>query len=207
MTNTVLMLVRHGETPANLEGIWHGSIDSPLTERGLLQAERVAAHVADRFPDVAAVYASHLQRARRTAQAIAEATRLGVRVDAGLGEYHLGTWEGKTYRELFRQQRLLECIREDPDFAPHGGESPRQVAERISGAAEQLTAGAGVLTARVNRETLPKLDRVLDEIGRSSRSLERLVDELSARPSSLVFGKPSPPPGPGEPGFVHGAAR
>ncbi len=80
-------------------------------------------------------------------------------------------------------------------------------AERISGAAEQLTAGAGVLTARVNRETLPKLDRVLDEIGRSSRSLERLVDELSARPSSLVFGKPSPPPGPGEPGFVHGAAR
>jgi probable phosphoglycerate mutase len=131
MPNTVLMLVRHGETPANLEGIWHGSIDTPLTPRGLLQAERVAAHVAAQFPDVAAVYASHLQRARRTALAIAEATRLAVRVDAGLGEYHLGTWEGKTYRELFRQQRLLECIRDDPDFAPHGGESPRQVAERI----------------------------------------------------------------------------
>jgi probable phosphoglycerate mutase len=138
MTNTVLMLVRHGETPANLEGIWHGSIDSPLTPRGLLQAERVAAHVSDRFPDVAAVYASHLQRARRTALAIAEATRLSVRVDAGLGEYHLGTWEGKTYRELFRQERLLECIRDDPDFAPHGGESPRQVAERISGALRRI---------------------------------------------------------------------
>jgi probable phosphoglycerate mutase len=138
MSNAVLMLVRHGETPANLEGIWHGSIDTPLTPRGVLQAERVASHVADRFPQVAAVYASPLQRARRTAEAIAEATRLAVRVDAGLGEYHLGTWEGKTYRELFRQLRLLECMREDPDFAPHGGESPRQVAQRISGALRRI---------------------------------------------------------------------
>ena len=138
MSKTVLMLVRHGETPANLEGIWHGSIDTPLTPRGVLQAERVASHVAGRFPEVSAVYASHLQRARRTAEAIAAATRLAVRVDAGLGEYHLGTWEGKTYRELFRQHRLLECMRDDPDFAPHGGESPRQVAERISGALRRI---------------------------------------------------------------------
>jgi probable phosphoglycerate mutase len=138
MTSTVLMLVRHGETPANLEGVWHGSIDTPLTPRGLLQAERVAGHLAARFSDVVAVYASPLQRARRTAEVIAEATRLAVSVDAGLGEYHLGTWEGKTYHELFRQQRLLECIRQDPDFAPHGGESPRQVAERISAALRRI---------------------------------------------------------------------
>jgi phospholipid/cholesterol/gamma-HCH transport system substrate-binding protein len=80
-------------------------------------------------------------------------------------------------------------------------------AERISAAAEQLSVGAGLLTTRASRETLPKLDLTLDEIRRSARSLEQLVAELSAQPSSLVFGRSQAPPGPGEPGFVHGAAH
>jgi probable phosphoglycerate mutase len=137
---TILTLVRHGETPANLEGVWHGSIDSPLTPRGEAQARAVAGYVEARFPDAVGVYASHLQRARRTAEAIGERLALDVRVDSDLGEYHLGSWEGKTYASLFREYKLFENMKSDPEFAPHGGESPRQVAERFGGALRRIAA-------------------------------------------------------------------
>jgi len=80
-------------------------------------------------------------------------------------------------------------------------------AERISASVEQISTGGSTLAAVASRETLPKLNQMLDEMRRSSRSLERLIEDLSANPSSLVFGKAAPVPGPGEPGFVHGAAR
>ena len=57
---TVLTLVRHGETSANLDGVWHGSTDTPLTERGRRQAERVAGFLAQRHRDATALYSSHL---------------------------------------------------------------------------------------------------------------------------------------------------
>jgi broad specificity phosphatase PhoE len=135
---TILTLVRHGETPANLDGVWHGSTDSPLTPRGEAQARAVAAHVEATFPDAVALYSSPLQRAHRTATAIGARLGLDVRVDRGLAEYHLGEWEGKTYASLFSDYQLWHHMRADPDFAPHGGESPRQVAERFSGALQRI---------------------------------------------------------------------
>jgi broad specificity phosphatase PhoE len=129
---TILTLVRHGETDANLEGVWHGSTDTALTERGLAQASCVAAYLNERHADAAALYSSPLQRARHTAEAIAEALGLALRVDEGLTEYHLGCWEGKTYRDLQDEHRLWHHMKRDPDFAPHGGESPRQVTQRFT---------------------------------------------------------------------------
>ena len=80
-------------------------------------------------------------------------------------------------------------------------------AERI-GASVQAASAAGIsLTTAANRQTIPRLNSLLDEIARSTRSLERLIEDLSANPSSIVFGRASLPPGPGEPGFMHGASR
>ena len=53
---SIITLVRHGETAANLEGVWHGSIDTPLTDRGLAQAERVARYLEEFRGEVAALY-------------------------------------------------------------------------------------------------------------------------------------------------------
>jgi len=137
---TVLILVRHGETSANIDGVWHGSTDTPLTARGAQQASRVAQYVGASFPDAAAVYTSDLLRARQTAEAIAEALGLTRRVEDDLREYNLGSWEGKTYSELYHDHELWHHIRTDPDFAPHGGESPRQVASRLTAALQQIAA-------------------------------------------------------------------
>lgn len=119
-----LVVVRHGETSANTDGIWHGSTDTALTPRGRAQAERVAARLARECADAVAVYASDLRRARDTADPIARALGLEVITWHGLREFDLGSWEGKTYRELLTEHRPWEHMRADPHFAPHGGESP-----------------------------------------------------------------------------------
>jgi broad specificity phosphatase PhoE len=137
---TILTLIRHGETSANSAGVWHGSTDTPLSDRGHAQAARVARYVQARHGDAAAVYSSHLRRARHTAGAITELLGLDLRIDEDLGEYHLGRWEGKTYHDLHHEHRLWHHMKVDPDFAPHGGESPRAVTERFTGALRRISA-------------------------------------------------------------------
>ena len=137
--NAILTLIRHGETPANTDKVWHGSTDSPLTERGRAQAECVARYAAKNLQTPAmAIYASPLQRARKTAAAVGRALELPIREEPDLREYDLGSWEGRPYGELYRVERLWEKMSEDPDFAPHGGESPRQVVERFVGALREI---------------------------------------------------------------------
>jgi broad specificity phosphatase PhoE len=136
---TVLTLIRHGETSANLDGVWHGSTDTPLTERGRRQAERVAAFLSEKHADARALYSSPLARARDTASAIAASLKLPLAIDPDLAEYDLGSWEGLTYRELHQTHKLWERMKE-PDFAPHGGETPSRVAERFTGALRRISS-------------------------------------------------------------------
>ena len=135
-----LVVVRHGETSANTDGVWHGSTDTPLTARGHAQAQRVAAFVAEAYADATALYSSDLERARHTAAPIADALGLEPRLDATLREYDLGRWEGKTYRELHEKHRLWHHMRDDPHYAPHGGESPLAVTTRFTGALHRIAA-------------------------------------------------------------------
>jgi broad specificity phosphatase PhoE len=137
---TTLTLVRHGETSANVDGIWHGSIDTALTVRGREQAERVAAHLAATRADASALYSSPLTRARDTATPIGARLGLAARTDQDLREYDLGTWEGLSYATLMREHRLFERMAGEPDWRPGGGESCRQVAERLGGRLRAIAA-------------------------------------------------------------------
>ena len=133
---TILTLVRHGQTSANLEGVWHGSTNTPLTDHGHRQAAATAAHLAAAFavPEpIQRVYASPLDRAHHTARPIAERFGLEPVLEPGLVEFDLGAWEGASFRTLFEERRLFHHMKLDPHYAPHGGESPSQVAHRLSG--------------------------------------------------------------------------
>jgi len=138
--SALLTIVRHGETAANTDGVWHGSTDTPLSERGHRQAAAVGAHLAGIDAGFSVVYSSPLQRARHTAEAIAQQLALDIEFDPGLTEYDLGSWEGKTYRELYSDYKLWDHMKNDPHFAPHGGESPLQVVERYVGALRRIAA-------------------------------------------------------------------
>jgi len=135
---TILTLIRHGETSANLDGVWHGSTDTPLTSRGHNQAERVGRYLSRVHRDATALYTSPLQRAHDTARAIAGHLGLPIRVEPGLGEFHLGSWEGKTYKELFEVHKLWDHMKRDEHFRPHGGESPREVTDRLATALRRI---------------------------------------------------------------------
>ena len=84
------------------------------------------------------LYSSPQLRARDTAAAIVAVLGLELRLETNLAEYHLGAWEGRSYRELIGDHRLFERMREDPDFTPGGGESPRQVALRCAEALRRI---------------------------------------------------------------------
>lgn len=132
--STLLTLVRHGQTSANLDGVWHGSTNTPLTDHGHRQAAATAAWFAAHPEPIGHVYASPLDRAHHTARPIAAHFSLEPVLDPALVEFDLGTWEGTSFHTLFEERRLFHHMKQDPHYAPHGGESPSQVALRLSGA-------------------------------------------------------------------------
>ena len=70
----------------------------PLSAEGIAQAEALALRF--RAMPIAAVLSSPVQRARETADPIAEALRLGVLVDPGLDEIDFGDWTGRDFATL-----------------------------------------------------------------------------------------------------------
>ena len=123
MTQTHLILVRHGETLWNLEGRRQGQADSPLTRLGIAQAQAIAERLADEPVD--ALYSSDLTRALVTAEHVGAACGLPVLPDAKLREKSFGVLEGLRHAEV--QARYPEVAaqveRKSPDYVPPGGES------------------------------------------------------------------------------------
>lgn len=70
-----------------------------------------------------------------------------------------------------------------------------QTVDRAGGSLEGVTSD-------LELETLPHVMAMTDQARTSLRSVKRTADSLSDRPQSILFGAPSPTPGPGEPGFV-----
>ena len=65
----------------------------------------------------------------------------------------------------------------------------------------QLQRSSSEISGRVSEETLPQLNRLTLRLTQDAKRLDTLMQELEQNPQSLVFGKPQPMPGPGEPGF------
>ncbi|MDR7556009.1 MAG: histidine phosphatase family protein [Armatimonadota bacterium] len=87
-----LYVLRHGETASNLVGRYAGRSDETLT----LQGEAQAAQAGERLRalGIAAVYTSPIVRARQTAEIVARALGVPVRIEDGLAEMAMGPWEG-----------------------------------------------------------------------------------------------------------------
>ncbi len=123
---TSLLFVRHGETTWNVARRWQGQADTPLTENGESQARDVArelAALAER--PWTRIVTSDLQRARRTAEAIASELDLSVELEPRLRERDVGSWSGLTHDEVqARDPEAYRAFREgDPTIRMGGGES------------------------------------------------------------------------------------
>jgi len=127
-----IFIVRHGETVWNLEGRIQGHTDVALSGKGIDQAARLAHRLSSVSFDAA--YASDLSRASATASRILQGRDVPLHPTSRLREYHKGAFEGMTDEELRARfpDEYLSYVSKDLDYAPKGGESTRDVSDRMS---------------------------------------------------------------------------
>jgi broad specificity phosphatase PhoE len=123
----VIAFVRHGQTELNRGGRLQGRIDAPLSHLGAEQAAALAQGFASEL--VTRVLSSPLQRARDTAAAIAARHGRAVEVDDRLIELDYGSWDGLALTDVSPDDWAR--WRNDPEFAPPGGERLSDVAARV----------------------------------------------------------------------------
>src|SRR5437763_8096388 len=95
-----LLLVRHAETVDNVAVRLAGWTDSHLTARGEAQVALLAAHFNRAHGHAAAIYATPLIRARRTAEAIGTLTGHEPIFDDDLREMHFGELDGLPFEQV-----------------------------------------------------------------------------------------------------------
>ncbi len=143
----MLILVRHGESVANAQGLLLGRTDAELTDAGRTQSVAARALLPD---PVAEVRTSPLRRARDTAELL----DLGapIDVDERWIEVDYGEFEclplGGIPAEVWQRWRG------DRDFRPQGGESLAQVDGRVAAACEELFAADAVAARRTDGDVV-----------------------------------------------------
>ncbi|MGD0312990.1 MAG: histidine phosphatase family protein [Acidimicrobiales bacterium] len=131
----MLILVRHGESTGNADGLLLGRIDAPLTERGLAQARTVGPLVSR----ATRLISSPLRRALDTAEALG--IDAPVEIDERWIEVDYGEYDGHPLGAV--PDEVWSRWRSDPDFRPPGGESLTEAGWRVRSACDELFAVDG----------------------------------------------------------------
>lgn len=118
-----IYLVRHAETTWNLEGKVQGSLNVPLSPRGIVQTRQTVAFLETVPFD--AVCTSPLDRARAIAEPVANSLHVPAVVIPDLEEITFGDWEGHTWNELelLHPDTFAAWKLKLPEAQPEGGES------------------------------------------------------------------------------------
>lgn len=178
---TTIGFVRHGVTAWNKEGRAQGSSDIPLDEEGIEMAEHVASRLETESWDV--IYTSHLLRAKKTAEIIAEKKpTVELYVDERLRELSGGQVEGTTEAE--RIQKWGESWRElELGFELHEDLIARGMAfiEDIKAKHPNqrvLVVSHGSFIRRLVRELVAD-DDFNSSLGNTSVTVVKLQDEIN----------------------------
>ncbi len=142
---TEVVVVRHGETPWNVERRVQGWEDIPLNETGIRQAQALARHLArtrQHGNQIDAIYSSDLQRARMTAEIVGQTLSIPVVLDKGVRERHFGVLQGLVFSTMEEHQPEAARIwkSRDPDAILPEGESLRRFHERVTQAIDTIAA-------------------------------------------------------------------
>ncbi|MGZ3236396.1 MAG: histidine phosphatase family protein [Burkholderiaceae bacterium] len=135
---TEILLIRHGETDWNAQKRLQGHLDIGLNAEGQRQARALGQALLDESLD--AIYASDLQRAKHTAQAIATPRGMTVQIDLNLRERCYGAFEGLRHAEIserYPQEFAAWRAREMDARYPDGkniAETLREFSTRVLGA-------------------------------------------------------------------------
>ena len=133
-----LWLVRHGETEANVAGLYSGHAPTPLTERGIAQAQTLGTLL--RNVPVDNVLCSELERARHTTQLILAEREVPVRNMPELNEMFFGDWEMRHHRDLAREDAENYAVWSNDwqNATPTNGEGFQAFSQRVERFIAQL---------------------------------------------------------------------
>ena len=164
---TELLVIRHGETDWNRQHRFQGQIDVPLNEIGQTQAGRLGRRLVDEPVDV--LISSDLQRARSTADAVAQVRGLQPLIEPLWREQGFGVLEGLDLATIRSRHADLwaSWTRHDADYAlPGGGESNTAFHARVTSALQ------AVLAAHAGRRVIVVTHGgVLDMLWRTAHAL------------------------------------
>ena len=167
-----LVLVRHGESEWNAQGLWTGWTDIGLSEKGFAEARKAGELLKDIHFDFA--YTSALGRAKQTweqIQRVLEQTDIQTIEDKALNERDYGEMTGKNKWEIKQQvgEEEFMKLRRSWDYPPPKGESLKMVYERV--------------IPYYQKEILPKLQSgkniIIAAHGNSLRALIKYLDNIS----------------------------
>ncbi|MBO4913956.1 MAG: histidine phosphatase family protein [Oscillospiraceae bacterium] len=135
-----LLVIRHGESEADLLGVHEGRADFSLTPRGHAQAEAMSGFVAGEWK-LERIYHSTLTRARQTAEHLAKVALCPLIPYDELMEFNNGLLAGLTYAEA--DEKYPEVPDLPPDKSMYGMESALEFRARAERALERVLSETG----------------------------------------------------------------
>ncbi len=171
---TTVLFVRHGRTPTTGAVLPGRAPGLHLADAGLEQAEAAAQRIA-MLSQVAAVYASPMERTKETAAPIAKALKLRVRTERGLIECDFGAWTGRKLSDLRKLPAWDTVQRHPTGFRFPKGESFSEMQTRMVSAVHRLVAAhpGEVIVAVSHADTIKAA--LADAIGTHLDLFQRIV--------------------------------
>lgn len=168
-----VLIIRHGESEADLLDVHEGRADYELTETGHKQAQAMAEYVHKNFK-IDMIYASPLKRAAQTATHLSETTHVQVILDPNLMEFNNGLLAGLSRKEA--AEKYPEIIGLPNDQAVYGQESKIEFRNRANQFLNKL----------LNEEDMDKTVAVISHGGMINQLYASLINTPIDSP--IVFG-------------------
>ena len=134
-----IIFLRHGQAKNNTERILAGRTPGvPLTDKGHDQAKKAAKFLEDM--NISAIYSSPIERAKNTAEIVAEHTSVDVRIDDRLIELDMGKFTGMPYDDIFNSHGnvFMKFYRGELEIAHNGVETFADVKKRVLGIVDHV---------------------------------------------------------------------
>ena len=134
-----IIFVRHGETADNVGKVNGGSLPTPLTEKGRLQARKAGVWLRETMDErIDIAFVSDIRRARETAEEILKMYPLvQVKHDARIRETSFGILEGSPAGTKRKEADRLGIP--FVEFRPQGGESLIDLRKRVHAFLDEVT--------------------------------------------------------------------
>ncbi len=174
-------------------GQWHTAADTPLSDLGVAHAEAAGLALSTWNADFSCIILTSMYlRARQTGDYLGKCLNATITPTKDLYERDLGVWSGLSFEEIERGwPGQLEAWHANELTGPPGGESDKEVADRLTGALlwaiprqspqiHLVVSHAGLLRGLVSYNNIP--DAKVPPLGGRFLSLDHSENSLRVGP-------------------------